>query len=230
MPSSQFAKPPPSFSAGSKDDFVPKFGQKGKKAGPPAGKGPLPWDSYFDRKDSIDGKIPIFWAGNSGHIFICLHGAGHSALTFSCLAKELKDKYQVVSFDFRGHGENTQEQETEMSEQNLIEDTIKVVQWVTEKNPDDTVIMVGHSMGGAIASKATEKMMKEKESYPFAKHLHGLFVIDVAEGSALDALPFMEQIVKSRPQEFNTLEELIMWTYQRGDIRNLESARISQPH
>ena len=93
MPSSQFAKPPPSFSAGSKDDFVPKFGQKGKKAGPPAGKGPLPWDSYFDRKDTIDGKIPIFWAGNSGHIFICLHGAGHSALTFSCLAKELKDQY-----------------------------------------------------------------------------------------------------------------------------------------
>lgn len=79
-----------------------------------------------------------------------------------------------------------------MSEANLINDTIKVVKYITEKKPDDTIIMVGHSMGGAIASKATEKIMKDPTTYPFAEHIHGLFVIDVAEGSAIDALPFME--------------------------------------
>lgn len=36
-----------------------------------------------------------------------------------------------------------------------------------------------------------------------SKHIVGLFVIDVAEGSALAALPFMEQIVESRPASFD---------------------------
>jgi hypothetical protein len=33
----------------------------------------------------------------------------------------------------------------------------------------------------------------------------GLCIIDVAEGSAMDALPFMEAIVQKRPKQFATL-------------------------
>lgn len=42
---------------------------------------PLSWDKFFDQKDMIcDGKIPLCIAGNgSGHVFLCLHGAGHTA-------------------------------------------------------------------------------------------------------------------------------------------------------
>jgi protein phosphatase methylesterase 1 len=52
--------------------------------------------------------------------------------------------------------------------------------------------MVGHSMGGSIATKTTDKLYNNLALYPFAKNIHGLFVIDVVEGSAMDALPFME--------------------------------------
>jgi protein phosphatase methylesterase 1 len=52
---------------------------------------PLPWTDFFERKETIDGQIPIYVAGTQGHVFLCLHGAGHSALSFAALAKNLKE-------------------------------------------------------------------------------------------------------------------------------------------
>jgi len=37
-------------------------------------------------------------------MFICVHGAGHSACSFACLAKEVKNWGRLASFDIRGHG------------------------------------------------------------------------------------------------------------------------------
>ena len=52
-------------------------------------------------------------------------------------------------------------------------------------------------MGGSIACFATEKI---SNSSPFKDRIAGLVVIDVVEGTAMEALPFMEQIVKSKPK------------------------------
>jgi len=66
---------------------------------------PLEWSAFFDSRDMIDDKIPIYTAGTEGHIFFCLHGAGHSALSFATLAAELKKRGNTcISFDWRGHG------------------------------------------------------------------------------------------------------------------------------
>jgi len=43
------------------------------------------------------------------------------------------------------------------------------------------------------------------------KALVSLFIIDVVEGTAMDALPFMEQIVKNRPHHFSNLQGAIKW-------------------
>jgi len=40
-------------------------------------------------------------------------------------------------------------------------------------------------------------------------------VIDVVEGTAIDALPFMEQIVNNRPKFFKSLEQAVSWQYFR---------------
>ena len=45
-------------------------------------------------------------------------------------------------------------------------------------------------MGGSIATKTVHMMTETKN--PLLDHVKGLFVIDVVEGSAMDALPFME--------------------------------------
>lgn len=68
---------------------------------------PMTWDQFYDSKEMIcDGKIPMYTAGTNGHIFLCLHGAGHSSQSFAALAKFLKQNSTCISFDFRGHGDN----------------------------------------------------------------------------------------------------------------------------
>ena len=47
-------------------------------------------------------------------------------------------------------------------------------------------------MGGSIATKTSDYIMKNHKEEEWANHIKGLFIIDVVEGSALDALPFME--------------------------------------
>ena len=54
-------------------------------------------------------------------------------------------------------------------------------------------------------------------------------VIDVVEGSAMDALPFMENIVLSRPTSFKNEADAIKWALHSGTVRDLESARVSMP-
>ena len=38
-------------------------------------------------------------------------------------------------------------------------------------------------------------------------------IIDVVEGTALEALPIMENIILERPKHFPTLEAAIKWKY-----------------
>lgn len=147
----------------------------------------------------------MYLAGTTGHVFLCLHGAGHSALSFASLAKHMKSQSTVVSFDFRGHGEHYCEEESDLSEETLVDEAIRVFRHVGGMVGNASIIMVGHSMGGSIATKASAKIMNAYKAEPWSKQLQGLFVIDVVEGSAMDALPFMENIVVSRPQEFKTL-------------------------
>lgn len=55
-------------------------------------------------------------------------------------------------------------------------------------------------MGGSIATKTVDYINQNAElENSVGNHIKALYVIDVVEGSAMDALPFMEQIVCNRP-------------------------------
>ena len=56
-----------------------------------------------------------------------------------------------------------------------------------------------------------------------------LSVIDVVEGSAMDALQSMQIYLSSRPRSFGSLEQGIQWHLHSRTIRNRESARVSVP-
>jgi len=87
---------------------------------------------------------------------ICLHGAGHSANSFAYFASLLKDTLRVASYDFRGHGTflsyssyiyigfNKMGDENNLSQDVLIEDTITVLNYITNMFPEDNFIMLGH--------------------------------------------------------------------------------------
>ena len=191
---------------------------------------PLDWHKAFPINYNIsDNTIPIYINGEQGPNIICLHGAGHSGLSFAPLASMNKD-YRIISFDFRGHGFNTQSPNNDFSEKTLINDTIQVLNHIHEKYPEENLILLGHSMGGSIATKTCCQILKEESKYKeLYNKMQGLIVIDVVEGTAMDALPFMENIVHNRPDKFNSIQKGIEYMYKSGTIKNIESARISVP-
>lgn len=63
---------------------------------------------------------------------------------------------------------------TDYSTETLISDTIEVLNYVAKKFGDTTIIVVGHSMGGAIATKTTERVFTQKEKYPWHNVIKGI--------------------------------------------------------
>ena len=45
----------------------------------------------------------------------------------------------------------------------------------------------------------------------------------------MDALPFMESIVQSRPQQFTSIQSVVKYGFASNTVRNLNSARVSMP-
>ena len=176
----------------------------------------------------LDKKIPIYYNNTkTGPILFCLHGAGHSALSFSLLS-ELSKNYRLISYDFRGHANNTSEPEDELPMSTLILDTEKVLIKINELFPKDNIIVLGHSLGGAVAVKTCSHIFKTEFNKDLYDKIQGLIVVDVIEGSAMESLPFMRSIVEKRQNEFNSINEAI--TYMASSqIKNLQSCRVSIP-
>ena len=65
------------------------------------------------------------------------------------------------------------------------------------------IVLMGHSMGGAVAVRAAAE--------GFVPSLAGLAVIDVVEGTAMDALASMQSFLRGRPKNFRSLEQAIEW-------------------
>ena len=91
---------------------------------------PMQWDEFFDTRDMVNNTIPMYTAGSVGHVFVCLHGAGSSSMTFAALATRMKTQSTIVSFDFRGHGGHFCENETQLSSDVCINDTMIILEHV----------------------------------------------------------------------------------------------------
>ena len=172
-----------------------------------------------------NGNIPIYWSGDSGPIILCLHGAGLSSSSFAPAAQLAKSiPVQIVSYDVRGHGQCPEfESDHEMSSINLISDGLSVLSFIRSRSPEASIVLLGHSMGGAIASKLAAEVQSS------GGHLSGLIIVDIVEGRALSSLSHIESIINLKPKTFESVEKAIEWAYSSNTIRNLNSARVSIP-
>jgi len=195
------------------------------------------WRPYFDERLSVrvDGaKAATFRVLSAGPhdggalrtTFLMLHGAGHSAMTFALAAQAMKRSARVVAFDMRGHGETTADDEGDLSVETLIADAIAVANSpLTDiRTP---IVLVGHSMGGAIAVRVATATAPSPQ---LQQQLTGVAVLDVVEGTAMAALPSMMSVLASKPPAFPDIQHAIAWNIGSGSgTRNMESARISIP-
>ncbi|EMP23925.1 Protein phosphatase methylesterase 1 [Chelonia mydas] len=65
------------------------------------------------------------------------------------------------------------------------------------------IMLIGHSMGGAIAVHTAASNL--------VPSLLGLCMIDVVEGTAMDALNSMQNFLRGRPKTFKSIENAIEW-------------------
>ncbi|KAI8641299.1 Alpha/Beta hydrolase protein [Parasitella parasitica] len=159
-----------------------------------------------------------------GPLFVMHHGAGSSGLTFGVVAKHIKELSQkecgVIAIDCRGHGASKSEVfDNDFSLKTLSNDMINIIEETVHVDQD--IILVGHSMGGSVVvNVACMRMLK---------NIVGVSVLDVVEGSAIDALSSMTKILSSRPKAFSSTEQAILWSIQSNTLRNIESAKLSIP-
>ena len=189
---------------------------------------PVDWKKYFPNQIMLDKTIPIYYSNcKKGPNLFCLHGAGHSALSFSLLS-ELSKNYRLISYDFRGHGNNISEPIDDLQMSTLILDTEKVLIKINEIFPKDNIVILGHSLGGAVAVKTCCHIFKTEFNKDLYDKIQGIIVVDVIEGSAMEALPFMRNVIEKRQNEFNSINEAINYMAS-SQIKNLQSCRVSIP-
>ncbi|KAJ2905335.1 Protein phosphatase methylesterase 1 [Zalerion maritima] len=175
-----------------------------------------------------------------GPLFITHHGAGSSALSFAVLSSEIRKQLPnagILSLDARGHGlttitsnlsytsSDTEKLPVDLSLSTLSNDLIHVVKLAQKEMRWETLpplILVGHSLGGAVV---TDVAMSTR----LGTAVLGYAVLDVVEGSAMDALQSMLTYLSARPTGFASLQAGIDWHIRSRTIRNSISARTSVP-
>ncbi|XP_053632083.1 protein phosphatase methylesterase 1 isoform X1 [Cherax quadricarinatus] len=187
---------------------------------------PASWKKYWDSSEDVTlegGDVfRIYKRGSAGPLLLLLHGGGYSALTWSLFAENVSEmvECQLIAIDQRGHGDTQTSDNVDLSAETLASDIGRVVDAVYGSQQPPCVL-IGHSMGGAIAVHTAY--------YGYVAGLAGLVVIDVVEGTAMDALSSMQSFLRGRPQNFNSLQNAIEWSVRSGQTRNTEAARVSMP-
>ncbi|KAM7206980.1 Protein phosphatase methylesterase 1 [Rhypophila sp. PSN 637] len=180
--------------------------------------------------------------GRPGPLFVTHHGAGSSGLSFAVVGAEIRRRISgagILSLDARGHGGTTttkiaaatteEQDKTEPAIDlslstlaqdlfNVIIETKKVMGWA-ELPP---IILVGHSLGGAVVTELAKTNL-------VGTSLLGYAVLDVVEGSAMDALQSMQTYLSTRPVGFASLKDGIEWHVRSRTLRSPVSARTSVP-
>ncbi|CAD6448176.1 72555e85-e420-45da-a363-bc983d8f01b0 [Sclerotinia trifoliorum] len=200
----------------------------------------IPWTTYFERELFLEHKMELETITHhayltspvgSAPLFVTHHGAGSSGLSFAVLTSEIRKKLPsagVLSLDARGHGSTDISPDAELLDLSLktlssdllyvIEATKARMSW-KELPP---LVLVGHSLGGAVVTDVAK-------SGKLGRSVLGYAVLDVVEGSAMDALQSMQTYLSTRPLGFPSLQSGIEWHTRSRTIRNTLSARTSVP-
>ena len=191
----------------------------------------LPTDDGEDDDDL--GSSPQQAASVPGTLFVFHHGAGFSALSYALVAAEITrmsgGEVGVLAYDCRGHGRTrlngVKTDPLDMSIDTLSSDLTALLSCLfARKEEMPSLVLVGHSMGGSVVVSAAHAL-----SASGFTRISGVAVLDVVEGTAMDALGVMRSVVLGHPAGFASVEDAIRWHVDSKTIANLESARISVP-
>jgi len=210
----------------------PGAGREGASAAPfasamppppprPGGSPSAAWGEFFERARDVavgEDTFCVYEAGRDGPLLLCLHGAGYSALTWAFMARALTVAVpcRVAAMDLRGHGAS-RTAELDYSCARLTADVAAVAAALQADAPSAPLVLVGHSLGGAIACHLSRLLPA----------LGGLVLLDVVEGTALASREHTVAAVAARPTAFADLPSALAWALRAGVSRNATAAAPS---
>ncbi|KAL8636498.1 MAG: hypothetical protein Q9228_006112 [Teloschistes exilis] len=101
-------------------------------------------------------RLLIYFHGNAGTV-----AQGWRTDTYKALSSGASDKIHVLAIDYRGFGYSTGTPD----EQGLVKDGVAAVRWAMDaaKIPPDRIILVGQSLGTAVAAAVAEHYVQESQ-------------------------------------------------------------------
>jgi len=98
-------------------------------------------------------------------VLLQFHGNGQNLSShFAHLYFTLENKFDLVTFDYEGYGKS----DGKPSPQHTIRDGIAALKWIQENYPSTPLIIIGQSLGGAIALKTLIEFQKQNNLPPIA--------------------------------------------------------------
>jgi protein phosphatase methylesterase 1 len=166
-------------------------------------------------------------------LLVLHHGAGSSGLSFALFTREFRKLMPdtgILCLEAREHGsvvwQNASgEVDTDLSINVLSQDMADMIHLTQQKMgwPNlPEMMLVGHSLGGAVVTNTAKLGL-------LGNKVLGYAVLDVVEGSAMDALKSMQSYLATRPSVFPNLDAAIDWHVRSRTLRNADSARASVP-
>ena len=204
---------------------------------------PVQWSKYYAQELFLPHRLPsgdeakyhVYLtppANSKAPLFVCHHGAGASGMSFALFALSLRaivPEVGILSVEARQHGSSvcspSGDVVNDFKISVLSDDLSNMITLVRQKlgwSSLPSIVLVGHSLGGAVAVDLAQKGA-------LGTSLLGYVVIDVVEGSAIEALKYMQSILSSRPSTFPTLEAAIEWHLRTRNLRSRDSASASVP-
>ena len=187
----------------------------------------MPWNDYFSQELYLEVSRPtekvtfhayITPPSAKGPLLVTHHGAGSSGLSFALFASEVRKALPnagILSLDARGHGETAVENLEFKSKNNILDlslgvlsgDLLDVIKMTQEKmawSELPGLVFIGHSLGGAVVTDVAA-------SGKLGNAVLGYAVLDVVEGSAIDALQSMQSYLSARPKTFPSIASGVEW-------------------
>ena len=170
------------------------------------------------RTSNVTHHVYITLPKANGPLLVTHHGAGSSGLSFALFASRFRNLLPnagILSLDARGHGETKVESLETSSAKNILDlglevlsqDLVDVIRMIQREMawpnlPD--LILIGHSLGGAVVTDVAV-------GGRLGNAVLGYAVLDVVEGSAVDALQSMHSYLSTRPNAFPSIASGIEW-------------------
>jgi pimeloyl-ACP methyl ester carboxylesterase len=146
--------------------------------------------------EGADGlKLNLLEWSREGVPLLFLHGFGNEAHIWDDYAPRVTDAYRTLALDHRGHGDSDWDPQRRYGHNDMVRD----VEAVTEALGIDRLVVVGHSLGGRIATIFAGRN---------PERLAGLVLVDI--GPDVDArgqLRIRQDIEKDRTPAFETVEQ-----------------------